>query len=205
MARLARSPLGRETQTAALETLLASAMVGEGRAAFVVGEAGLGKTTMLEHASVMARGLGMRTLHGAAQELERQRPFAAISACLGVGEALADIFGARAAEVLRGDAQHTAPGVNLGLGGVDFAAVEMMLGLVDDLCAQGPLAVIIDDIQWADDASLQVLNGLVSAWSSPRADGLVELVEVRLASLALGQVLAGPTFGLGFEGAVQEG
>ncbi|USA00523.1 AAA family ATPase [Streptomyces lydicamycinicus] len=163
MARLARSPLGRETQTAALETLLASAMVGEGRAAFVVGEAGLGKTTMLEHASVMARGLGMRTLHGAAQELERQRPFAAISACLGVGEALADIFGARAAEVLRGDAQHTAPGVNLGLGGVDFAAVEMMLGLVDDLCAQGPLAVIIDDIQWADDASLQVLNGLVKS------------------------------------------
>ncbi|WP_431999724.1 helix-turn-helix transcriptional regulator [Streptomyces sioyaensis] len=160
---LVRSPVGRETQTAELETLLASAMAGKGQAAFVIGEAGLGKTTILEHASVRARSLDMRTLHGAAQELERQRPFAAISACLGGGEAPADIFGTRAAEILRDDSQRTVPEVHPGWGGVDFATVEMMLGVVDDLCAQEPLAVMLDDFQWADEASLQVLNGLVKS------------------------------------------
>ena len=54
---------------------------------------------------------GMRALHGAAQELERHRPFALISACLGVDAASADASRARVAEVLRGDARYGLPGV----------------------------------------------------------------------------------------------
>ncbi|MEW9515502.1 hypothetical protein [Streptomyces tubercidicus] len=36
-----------------------------------------------------------------------------------------------------------------------------MLALVDELCAQGPLALLLGDLQWADPASLLVSHRLV--------------------------------------------
>ncbi|MFF8787076.1 ATP-binding protein [Streptomyces sp. NPDC015125] len=159
--------VGRETETAVLAWLTASSVAGAGQAAFVVGEAGLGKTALLELAAASAESLGMRTLHMAAQELERQLPFALISACLGVDAASTDASRDRVAEILRGEARYGMPG-SMGATGstgstgeVDFVGVEAMLGLVDDLCAQGPLALILDDLQWADPASLVVVHRLM--------------------------------------------
>ncbi|MEU8783905.1 AAA family ATPase [Streptomyces sp. NPDC048637] len=153
--------VGREAETAVLAWLAASSMAGAGQSAFVVGEAGLGKTALLELAAATAESLGMRTLHTAAQELERQLPFALISACLGVEAASTDASRDRAAEILRGEARYGLPGAMGETAEVDFAGVEAMLGLVDDLCAQRPLALILDDLQWADSASLLVVQRLM--------------------------------------------
>ncbi|MGP8303201.1 helix-turn-helix transcriptional regulator [Streptomyces inhibens] len=153
--------VGRETETAALKELAASASSGVGQAAFVVGEPGAGKTAVLGLAASMAQRAGMRVLHGAAQELEQRFPFALLSACLGVDATSTDASRARVAEVLRGDARYGLPGAQgASAGVVDFAIVEAMLALVDELCAQGPLALLLDDLQWADPASLLVLQRL---------------------------------------------
>ncbi|WP_181923776.1 ATP-binding protein [Streptomyces inhibens] len=154
--------VGREAETATLKGLAASAVSGAGHAAFVVGEPGVGKTAVLGLAAVAAERAGMRVLHGAAQELEQRFPFALMSACLGVDATSADVSRARVAEVLRGDARYGLPGAQgASAGAVDFATVEAMLALVDELCAQGPLALLLDDLQWADPASLLVLQRLV--------------------------------------------
>ncbi|WP_181923872.1 helix-turn-helix transcriptional regulator [Streptomyces inhibens] len=153
--------MGREAETAEIAGLAAAAKAGTGQVAFVVGEAGLGKTALLEVTAGTAGSLGMRVLHGAAQELEQQRPFAVISACLGVDTKSADASLARAGEILRGEGRYGMPGGAGGAAESDFATVEAMLGLIEDLCAQQPLALFVDDLQWADSASLLVVQRLL--------------------------------------------
>ncbi|WP_435244319.1 helix-turn-helix transcriptional regulator [Streptomyces sioyaensis] len=154
---------GRGAEMTEMERRAASAVAGEGQAAFVVGEAGLGKTAMVELAAAHARSVGMRTLCGAAQEWEQQRPFALISSCLQVDEASGEASRARVAEILRGGARYAVPGAADGSVEGDVATVEAMIALVEEVCAQGPLALFLDDLQWADSASLTVLDRLVQS------------------------------------------
>ncbi|KOU26408.1 hypothetical protein ADK52_09410 [Streptomyces sp. WM6372] len=155
---LAHRLVGRDTEEAELSALAAAAARGSGRAAFVVGEAGLGKTALLRCAAAGAERAGIKVVWGSARELDRARPFALISACLGVGDAPVGSLQARAGDVLRGEARYGLPGAS---GSVDFATVEAMIVLVEEMCAQGPLALFLDDLQWADPASLWVLRRLV--------------------------------------------
>ncbi|MBL1102084.1 ATP-binding protein [Streptomyces coffeae] len=150
--------IGRDAETAKLAGWATDAQAGTGHAAFIVGEAGLGKTALLEVTAGTARSCGMRVLYGAAQEREHQRPFAVISACLGVDTESADASVAWVGEILRGEDRYGMPG---GAAESDFATVEAMLGLVEDLCAQQPLALFVDDLQWADSASLLMLRQLL--------------------------------------------
>ncbi|MFI1619054.1 AAA family ATPase [Streptomyces lydicus] len=153
--------VGRAAEMAELSRLAESTLAGEGQAAFVVGEAGLGKTTVLEQAAAAAERRGLQVLHGSAQELEEAWPFAFISRCLRLEESPSDARRARVAEVLRGDARYGVPGAKSEAAGAYAATIEAMIGLVEDLCAQGPLALFLDDLQWADSASVAVLHKLV--------------------------------------------
>lgn len=78
--------VGRAAVLAELSRLVESTLAGEGQAAFVVGEAGLGKTAVLEQAAAAAERRGLRVLQGSAQELEQACPFAFISSCLRLEE-----------------------------------------------------------------------------------------------------------------------
>ncbi|MGF6947049.1 DNA-binding CsgD family transcriptional regulator [Streptomyces auratus] len=145
-----------------MEAAVASVVSGGGRAVFVVGEAGVGKTAVLGVAAAAAECAGFRVLRAAGQELEQRIPFGLMSACLGVDAGSAEVSGGAVAAVLRGDGRYGLPGaVGTSAGTVDFAVAEAMLALVDELCAQGPLALLVDDLQWADAASLVVLRRLV--------------------------------------------
>ncbi|MFU9034657.1 MULTISPECIES: ATP-binding protein [unclassified Streptomyces] len=153
--------LGRATELAQLSRLAESTLAGEGQAGFVVGEAGLGKTAVLEQAAADARRMGIRVLYGRAQSLAEPCPFAFISSCLRIEESPSDDRRAQAAEVLRGDARYGLPGARSEAAGAAAATIEALVGLVEDLCAQGPLALFLDDLQWADAASVAVLHKLV--------------------------------------------
>ncbi|WP_327739032.1 AAA family ATPase [Streptomyces nojiriensis] len=152
--------VGRDAETALLTTLAVGAARGSGQAAFIAGEAGAGKTRLLRCAAADAEGAGLQALWGSARELEAHRPFALISACLGIDDGPVDPLRARAAEVLLGQARYGLPGTP---GGADFATVEAMCVLVEEICAQGPLALFLDDLQWADRASVLVLQRLVQS------------------------------------------
>ncbi|MGW8554496.1 ATP-binding protein [Streptomyces tubercidicus] len=153
--------LGREDETAELRRLAVSAVAGEGQTAFVIAETGLGKTSVMEAAAAAAQRLGLRTLSTAAHEMAHKRPFATIAACLGVDSPSDDGLRSRVAEILQGHGRFGMPGAMAGGDEADFAGVEALLGLVDDLCKREPLALFLDDLQWADAASLHVVHRLM--------------------------------------------
>jgi predicted ATPase len=67
---------GREAECAEIERLLAAVGEGRGSALVVRGEAGVGKTMLLEHAVGAANGF--RVLHALGVESEAELPFAAL-------------------------------------------------------------------------------------------------------------------------------
>jgi DNA-binding CsgD family transcriptional regulator len=112
--------------------------------ALIEGEAGIGKSAVLKDtlASAQARGLVVRT--AAADELDRRCPFALIEAALGPVEV---------------------PAPTAGVAGLGRPHVEAdVAGTVVDravaLATHQPFVLALEDLQWADPASLAVLGRL---------------------------------------------
>lgn len=180
--------VGRREELTRLLRLAEAAARGRGAAALVGGEPGIGKTSLLDVVAAECRRLGMRVLRGTAEELEERLPFAAIGSCLGLGGTSTDVGIQRITELMRGDA---ALGVTArsGAASQEYLIIEAILGLLDDWCADGAVALFLDDLQWADAASLRVLNRLgrvigelplfvgVSCRPMPRSDELAGLLR----------------------------
>jgi predicted ATPase len=79
-------------------------------------------------------------------------------ACLGVRPGSPDPRRALAAGLLRGQR----PGL-FSDGDASVAGIEVLLALADELCAAAPTVLVIDDLQWADEASLMVWHQLAAA------------------------------------------
>ncbi|MEV6315229.1 AAA family ATPase [Streptomyces sp. NPDC051776] len=152
-------PVGllERVEAAHLERLVLQASRGVGRALLVEGEPGIGKTALLDLTGMYAERLGMRVLSGAAEEIEQGLPFAAISSCLGSRTAPSDAHEAGVGLLIRGEGWSGAP---LGVDAADAGFAESFLAQVDQLCASGPLVLVLDDLHWADRASLRVLGEL---------------------------------------------
>lgn len=131
----------RDAVLAAVHSLIEEALEGRGGALFVVGEAGLGKTTVLEHAVAAARGR-FRAGIGRADVAEAALPFGLISqaleAVLGDSATLAD-------PAQRSAAPSPADYFYAVLANLRRAAAE-------------PLFLALDDAHWADPDSLTLLR-----------------------------------------------
>jgi DNA-binding CsgD family transcriptional regulator len=131
----------RDAVLAAVHRLIEEALEGRGGALFVVGEAGLGKTTVLEHALAAARGR-FRTGLGRADVAEAALPFGLI------GQALEGVLGdsATPADPAKRSA---AP-----------APADYFYTVLADLrrAAAEPLFLALDDAHWADPDSLTLLR-----------------------------------------------
>src|SRR5690242_1097639 len=80
--------IGRDAELAAVDRLLGRLEAREGAALLLVGEAGIGKTSVLGEAVGRARSAGVRVAAARAAEFERDVPFALLEALL--DEALVD-------------------------------------------------------------------------------------------------------------------
>ncbi|MBB6394213.1 DNA-binding SARP family transcriptional activator [Actinomadura coerulea] len=178
--------VGRQAQLSALVTAAAQAVTDGARVALVTGEAGLGKSTLLEH-------LGKR--------LEREGWLVAAGRCLEVDSAPPAWAWT---EALRAVAATTAPGefaddlsplltdtgpVNADATAGRFRLRQAIWKWLAEVAAERPVAVVLDDLHWADAATLELLGGglglrapilVVAAY---RADESGHLTEM-LASLA---------------------
>src|SRR6516225_1001366 len=108
--------------------------------------------------ALVGRNAELERLSGAAEELEMRVPFAAVSDCLGLTAAAADPKAAEIAAMLRGG--HRPAGGAFSAADAEFLVTEAILGLVDGWCAAHPVMLAVDDLQWADPASLLVLHRL---------------------------------------------
>jgi DNA-binding CsgD family transcriptional regulator len=150
--------VGREAETARLHALARQAATGRGTAVILDGEPGIGKTALLDLVAEECVRLRMRVVRGAAEDLEQRLPFAAVGNCLGLWAADPPAPGvARVAGLLRGE---DVLGRSAAAANHEFAVTEAILELVDRWCATGPVALILDDVQWSDPSSNVVLHRL---------------------------------------------
>ncbi|HEY7069279.1 MAG TPA: AAA family ATPase [Acidimicrobiales bacterium] len=141
---------GRQDETARLDRLLAGIRAGESQVLVVRGEAGVGKTALLDY--LAERATGCRIARAAGVESEMELPFAGLhQLCAPMLPGLGQL-----PEPQR-DALGTALGLATGEAPDRFLVGLALLGLLSDASAGRPLVCIVDDAQWLDRASAQVL------------------------------------------------
>src|SRR3954468_10583095 len=204
MSALEPQLLGRRSECAALDQLVACVRAGPSRALVLRGEAGIGKSALLEYLAQHSSGCGIARAAGVESEMEL--------AYAGL-QLLCAPFLDRV-ERLPGP-QRDALGTALGLRDGDppdrFLVGLAVLSLLSDVAEDRPLVCIVDDAQCLDAASAQALAfvarrlgaesvGLVFAVREPsgeqQLDGLPELavggLDDRDAHELLATVITGP-------------
>jgi DNA-binding CsgD family transcriptional regulator len=163
-----RALVGRRREFAAVAT----ALQGIGRDARYIalsGEPGIGKTRMLEELARHGEERGCTVLTGRGAELERDLPFGVWVDALDdhaawLGPTRLDrMLGDRVAELAR-----VLPSVDPGdaapapaLQDERYRAHRAVRALLEQLAAAAPVLVLLDDLQWADDSSLELVAHLL--------------------------------------------
>ena len=154
----AEALVGREVELALASA--ATRELFEGRASVLVieGEAGIGKTRLVQRIVDDARSRGAAVFSGQAHPFERTRPFGLVSAALGLSRRSPDPRRAAIAALLAGEdaAAHLAAA-----GDIQYRVVEEIVDLVELSCAQGPALLVAEDLHWADSASLLAILSVV--------------------------------------------
>jgi DNA-binding CsgD family transcriptional regulator/tetratricopeptide (TPR) repeat protein len=175
--------LGRQPHCDAIDRLVRDLHAGSSRALVLRGEAGIGKTALLDH--LVTRAASSRIERAAGVESEMELPFA------GLHQLCARLIDRMdALPEPQQDALATTFGLSRGAVPDRLLVGLAVLGLLTAVAAAQPLLCVIDDAQWLDRASLQVLAfvarrlgeesvGLVFAIREPNAPeelaGLPEL------------------------------
>jgi DNA-binding CsgD family transcriptional regulator len=145
-----RGLLGRRSECEALDRLLRSARSGQSRVLVLRGEAGIGKTALLEYVVEQASGWAIARAAGVQSEMEL--PFAGVHQLCGpMLDRLGGLPGPQ-----RG-ALREAFGLEEGTAPDQFLVALAVLSLLADEAQGRPLACVIDDAQWLDRASRQAL------------------------------------------------
>jgi DNA-binding CsgD family transcriptional regulator/tetratricopeptide (TPR) repeat protein len=151
--------VGRTGEIAALRELVAAVVAGRGGVAWVEGEPGIGKSTLVAQGLAGAAESGCAVFWGTADPLRARFPLAVLLDCLQVDARSAQGVQGEIAGLLRGEGV----GALVPAGGAVTAAAERVLVLVDRLCAVSPVIVVVDDLQWADEVSVSVWHRLAGA------------------------------------------
>jgi hypothetical protein len=141
---------GRAAELGDIHELLADARAGHSSMLVLTGEAGSGKTALLEHVAGDAKDF--RVLRGTGIESEAELPCAALHLllldCL---DRLDSLPAPQAAALRAAFGLAEAPGVDR------FLAALATLTLLSEVAGDGPLLCLIDDAQWLDRASWDAL------------------------------------------------
>ena len=194
--------IDRHAECDVLGRLVAAVRAGESRALVVHGEPGVGKTALLEYLAGQASGC--RVVHAGGVQSEMELAFAVLhQLCAPMLDRLERL------PPPQRDALRTAFGLSAGPAPDRFLIGLAALGLLSEMAGERPLVCIVDDEQWLDSASAQVLAfvarrlgaesvGLVFGARVPTGDlaGLPELVVGGLreddARTLLDSALTGP-------------
>jgi DNA-binding CsgD family transcriptional regulator len=142
---------GRRRECESLDRLLEDVRGRQSRVLILRGEAGVGKTALLEY--LVANASGCRVLRAGSVESEMELAFAGVhQLCAPVLSHLAHLPGPQR------DALSTAFGLSTGRVADRFLVGLAMLSLLSEVAEEQPLICVVDDAQWLDHASAQVLG-----------------------------------------------
>jgi len=192
----------RRAERRLLDRLIEAVRAGQSHALVLHGEAGVGKTALLEYLATQA--LGCRVARAVSVQSEMELAFAGLhQLCAPMLDRLEHL------PAPQRDALQTAFGMSPGPAPDRFLIGLAVLSLLSEVAAEQPLVCLVDDGQWLDHASAQTLAfvarrlgvesiGLVFAERAPGADlaGLPELAVEELqeadARALLDAALTGP-------------
>src|SRR6476469_205459 len=148
--RLVTPPIrGRAGELKVIDALVAELVLGRGGVLVIEGPPGIGKSRLLTEVMALADKSGVRTLFGEAFEYQQTVPFFSLfMATLGADPPVGD------ADALRR------------LGGSEDLRYWVVHDLADAIhaaAAQTPLAIVLEDIHWADNGTLLALRSLATA------------------------------------------
>lgn len=166
--------VGRAEERARLAARAAEARAGTARLALVSGEPGIGKTRLCEELTAMARAQGMRVVWARGWEGDGAPAFWPwVQVLRTIAEDTPQPTLERALESGAADLARVVPEFSRFADGaaasqVDaetarFRFFEAVTGLLQGLASAQPLVIVLDDLHWADQSSLRLLEFVVSA------------------------------------------
>jgi class 3 adenylate cyclase len=172
--------VGREREMEQLKERLADAFSGLGSVVMVVGDAGIGKTRLLQEFATYARLRGAQVLWGAAYEGEAKLPYGPLA------EALRDYVSRTSVETLRQAVTEgslvlaaLAPEVKAKLPDLPepppvaaeaeaYRLFQEVTEFLKNASTSAPLVLVLEDLQWADKGSCSLLQHLVRRLAGSR-------------------------------------
>ncbi|NOZ72197.1 MAG: AAA family ATPase, partial [Chloroflexi bacterium] len=165
--------VGREQELRLITQRLERLQDGSGGMILVGGEAGVGKTRLAERATHLAQTAGLTTLWGVCPDLQEPPPYQGLSEILQKGLAELDIEAAatppswlRELAFLLPDLRQRFYRYRVSTPDPDDALSRSRLlaaiwHLLGSIAAQSPCLLVLDDIHWADTATLEALRYLL--------------------------------------------
>jgi predicted ATPase len=165
--RATAAVIGRPIELAAIQQELATAQTARLAALTVEGEPGIGKTRLLLAASELASAQGFTTIAVAADQ-EIRGPFLLARSIMASPEAASAADGTSAAQALQRSLDALSgrddPGLDsLPLDQKFLRTLDLAALAFRTLASQRPVALLLDDLQWADDDSLRLIRYIVRA------------------------------------------
>ncbi|MFN8035642.1 MAG: AAA family ATPase [Acidimicrobiia bacterium] len=149
--------VGRRAELELLHDLVAATRHGRGSVLVVAGEPGIGKSALLAACVEEARSQGLFVLDAQCDELGRARPFGPLLDAVGrAGLVIAETAGGPGPSGVapaRSSPFETGPEERARL-------LDAVTTAVEARCAQCPVALAVDDLHWADGATLLALGAL---------------------------------------------
>ena len=142
--------IGRGSELAHLAGLIRAAAAGRGSAVLIEGEPGIGKSSLMRAALAEAADARCVVFWGSGDELGQALPLLPLLEALRVRESPDSPRRNTIVRLLRGELA-AGPGAD-----VSAALAEQLLALITEQCAAQPSVLVVDDLQWADPATVML-------------------------------------------------
>ena len=131
---------------------------GAAASLLIEGEAGIGKTVLVQRIAAEGRIIGAASLGGAAHSFERNRPFGALVNALELRPRSADPRRARIGRLIVGEGELGGPSPSAD---ARLLVVDAVTELLETMCLDRPVVLVLEDPHWADESSLGAIQAIL--------------------------------------------